>query len=97
PFSILFPYTTLFRSGGTAYNVGFVTSAPFDEVQISLTSLLSAVNILNVYSPFVDMRTAVDANGNPLCPQISLAPDFNATFINVPDRKSTRLNSSHVK
>src|SRR5690606_36796887 len=29
-------------------------------------------------------RTAVDANGNPLCPQISLAPDFNATFINVP-------------
>src|SRR5690606_2175183 len=74
----------LLGTGGTAYNVGFVTSAPFDEESISLTSLRSAVNILNVYSPFVDMRTAVDANGNPLCPQISLAPDFNATFINVP-------------
>lgn len=74
----------LLGTGGSAYNVGFVTTAPFDEIQISLGSVASVVNILDVYSPFVDKSTAVDGSGNPLCPQIRMNPDFNVTNINVP-------------
>lgn len=73
----------LLGTGGLPYNVGFVTSAPFDEIQISLGGLANAINILDVYSPFVDKSTAVDGSGNPLCPQISMDPDFNVTTINV--------------
>ncbi|WP_312090127.1 hypothetical protein [Chryseobacterium sp.] len=39
-------------------NVGFYTTKPFDEVQISTKSLASIINILDVYGAFIDTRSS---------------------------------------
>lgn len=45
--------------GTGTYNVGFTTTLPFDEVRITLRSLPSVNNIINVYGAFIDTRTSV--------------------------------------
>ena len=45
------------------YNVGFETTLPFDEIRITVGSLASVVNLVDVYSAFVDTRTS---NGEEL-------------------------------
>jgi len=69
---------TLFGGTSDFFNVGFVTKKPFDEVQISLGSLVSANLIdksIDVYGAFVDTRTA--AGGALLC--FNTNPDNNVT------------------
>src|SRR5690606_42098267 len=77
PRSTLFPYTTLFRSGGTQVQSGStVTSSP-GRTQSNHTSAVS--------EPNCNARDASAECGT------QYAPCREA------DRKSTRLNSSHVK
>ncbi len=65
--------------GPGIYNVGFVTSLPFDEVKISVGSLASVINVIRVYSAFVDTRGAND-DGFDCCPTI--APTLSASVVN---------------
>ena len=73
---------TLFGGTSDFFNVGFITKKPFDEVQISLGSLVSANLIdksIDVYGAFVDTRTA--AGGALLC--FNTNPDNNVTLKSV--------------
>lgn len=45
------------------YNIGFYATLPFDEIRISTGSLATAINLVRVYSAFVDTR---ESNGGPL-------------------------------
>lgn len=69
----------LFGSNTQYYNVGFRTTKPFDEIKISLGSLVGLNALQNkyiqVYGSFVDTRTA--AGGALLC--FNTNPDNNVT------------------
>ncbi|PWJ59530.1 hypothetical protein CLV98_102364 [Dyadobacter jejuensis] len=68
--------------GGTPndpYTIGFVAQKSFDEVRISINSLVSVLNSVRVYSAFIDTRNIVGAGFNCLNP----APDFNVTYPDV--------------
>ena len=55
----LLDLTLLFPIWGTGTkNVGFVTTKPFDEVQIETVSITSLINVLDVYGAFIDTRTS---------------------------------------
>lgn len=45
-------------TGAGIYNIGFQTTQPFDEVQLKVGSLASVINIIRVYSGYVDTRGA---------------------------------------
>ena len=45
------------------YNVGFETTMPFDEIRITAGSIVTAINLIRVYSAFVDTRAS---NGGSL-------------------------------
>ena len=49
-------------SGAGIYNVGFNTTLPFDEVEISVGSLASVINLIRVYGAFIDNRGATGAS-----------------------------------
>src|SRR3712207_7159993 len=76
PRSTLFPYTTLFRSGGNVYAAkrGRGEQASWDEVDPK--TLNGKAAIVAAYKKSMD--------------------DAIASLKAVPDRKSTRLNSSHA-
>lgn len=67
---------------GTPYNVGFYTTRPFNEIQISLNNLVGVngglTNTIRVYSVFVDSRFAT---GNSLLCS-STNPDFSVNYVN---------------
>jgi hypothetical protein len=52
--------------GPGKYNVGFQTSMTFDEISITIGSLVSAFNSIRVYGAFVDTRGGV-INGSTCC------------------------------
>ncbi len=67
---------------GTPYNVGFYTTNPFNEIQVSLNNLVGVnaglTNTIRVYSVFVDTRFAT---GNSLlCSNTN--PDFTVNYVN---------------
>jgi hypothetical protein len=65
--------------GGTTATIqpGFYTTKPFDEVQISIASLVSALTqFVDVYNVIIDTRPAV-FNGELACNLTN--PDFNVT------------------
>jgi hypothetical protein len=67
------------------YNIGFTTSLPFDEIQISATPLASVLPIIRVYGAFIDTRyvTGGGATGGTICVRPPLAkPDYLATLLN---------------
>src|SRR3546814_3224859 len=86
----LFPYTTLFRSPiitereGIANYVDLVEGLSMREVMDETTGISSRVVIDWKQQP----------RGNDLKPRITLR-DEKGNVISLPDRKSTRLNSSH--
>jgi hypothetical protein len=60
------------------YNVGFETTLPFDEVRITVGSLASVINLIDVYGAFVDTRNS--SGGDSLnCPNPPVALDDLAT------------------
>ncbi len=76
------------------YNVGFQTTLPFDEVRITVGSLASVINLIDVYGAFVDTRNS--SGGDSLnCPNPPVAMDDMVTtpedmpvIINVLDNDS---------
>lgn len=75
---------------GSLANVGFVTSKPFDEIQISVGSLANVANFIDVYGAFIDTRYSVNAGGL-VC---NLNPDFNVTAKNVPVSGNVSTNDN---
>src|SRR5690606_41943845 len=90
PGSTLFPYTTLFRSA---------QRAPLEELwrrydryrgRFVLAIVLSTINKIADVVPELLIGAAVDV-------VVRGGGSFVADVLGVEDRKSTRLNSSHVK
>src|SRR5690606_41759596 len=85
PTSTLFPYTTLFRSHGNAI----------------LKRVMGAIH--RYYRPALHYclarpkRTVIVAIGGSLLISAIVAPIVGSSLFPKADRKSTRLNSSHVK
>src|SRR5690606_39398172 len=79
------PYTTLFRSGGNAYLI---------QHMVAMLGKMYSFHIINNTEPSTICETAgillIDEAENHLHPR------WQKRFIST-DRKSTRLNSSHVK
>ncbi|MCC5942508.1 MAG: T9SS type A sorting domain-containing protein [Balneolaceae bacterium] len=71
----------LIGPGGGVFNVGFVTSQPYDEIVLRAGDLASA-NVLDgtidVYNAFVDYST-VDSDGDS-CPPIDITLDNNPCY-----------------
>src|SRR5690606_40186060 len=92
--SPLFPYTTLFRSK-TLREIGF-TEAPRPDVysvKEAVLPFLKFRNVLPVLGP--EMRSTGESMGIDADPDLAYyRAALGAGSI---DRKSTRLNSSHVK
>ncbi|HKO76770.1 MAG TPA: hypothetical protein VJU52_06110, partial [Flavobacterium sp.] len=64
---------TPFGSGSGIYNVGFQASKTFDEIRISVGSLASVINDINVYGAFVN--TASTSGGTLFCAVIDAVND----------------------
>ena len=78
-------------TGSNDFNIGFRTTLPYDEIQISVGSLASVINIIRVYGAFVDTRGANDANLD-CCPKT--APLLSAnTLSNTCPAVTVNLNS----
>ncbi|UFH53027.1 Ig-like domain-containing protein [Spirosoma sp. KNUC1025] len=76
-------FLQLFGTPSNFYNVGFVTTKPFDEIQLSVGSLVGALaQFVDVYGAFVDTRTS--SNGGSLVCNFVLNPDFNVTTKKIP-------------
>ncbi len=61
--------TNLFAPSSDVYNVGFISTLPYNEIQISVGSLASVLNIIRVYGAFVDVQTVTDTLFN-CCPTL---------------------------
>src|SRR5690606_41475372 len=86
PTSSLFPYTTLFRSLSLMFG-----RTTLGEVHVPVL----------MYSGDGDELLAIDMNADALARKLPQTPDYKLLagaghFVFI-DRKSTRLNSSHVK
>lgn len=78
-------------TGPGDFNIGFRTTLPYDEIQISVGSLASVINIIQVYGAFVDTRGANDGTLN-CCP--TTAPNLSAnTLSNTCPAVTVDLNS----
>src|SRR5690606_41769349 len=92
PRATLFPYTTLFRSTGTE------TSIRLEEKfrrYLQLAEMAKKTRMLFV-TVSEKRRQLAELTFEHLSSQIPVPKDFDIAFL-VEDRKSTRLNSSHVK
>jgi large repetitive protein len=73
--------TLIGTPGGSSYNLGFVTTSTFDEIRISVSSLL-AVGLLSdyvdVFGAFIDTRSTTSLAGLSC---LKTFPDINATFL----------------
>jgi len=63
--------------GSNAYAVGFTVSQPFDEVRLTVASLVGVLNNLEVYGAFTDLRST------ELCNDTDAVNDINNTFVDV--------------
>src|SRR5690606_40187646 len=89
PRSPLFPYTTLFRSGLARLALDQVLRVPVSRHEGLFSDLAVKAHLFDLAS----MRP----NEEVLLEQAEDQPVEAATRIDLADRKSTRLNSSHVK
>lgn len=79
----------IFGAGNNiTYNIGFKTTKPFDEMQISVGALAGVNQFVDVYSAFIDTRTAFGANLR--C--FKTNPDFAVTLKNIPVSGSVKTN-----
>jgi uncharacterized repeat protein (TIGR01451 family) len=56
----------IFGSGTGFHNVGFIATLPFDEIQITVGSLVGVINNLNVYGAFVNTKDSNDGGSGSL-------------------------------
>lgn len=82
----------LFGTTSNFANVGFITTQPFDEIQLTVAPLVG-VGVLNgnldVFGAFVDTRTST---GGGLACALNTNPDFAVTNKNVPATGSVKTN-----
>ncbi|GAB3802332.1 hypothetical protein GCM10028819_31380 [Spirosoma humi] len=90
--SLLDLSVTLFGSTSTVANVGFITTKPFDEIQLTVAPLVGLSVLggnLDVFGAFVDTRTST---GGGLACALTTNPDFAVTNKNVPATGSVKTN-----
>src|SRR5690606_42008814 len=95
PRSTLFPYTTLFRSL-LAVGIDVQRIAPLRQVALAEGRGRPVV----AEDAAVAVAVPVGARGTAQArqpAQVVRVPDLHAAVVALEDRKSTRLNSSHVK
>src|SRR5690606_41025292 len=92
PISPPFPYTTLFRSSRLAGNNHQRLRIDDDD---ELSTQRHAVPYRDIASPSSDSHLHASVNGGQ-CPFRQRDDGYTALSLRI-DRKSTRLNSSHVK
>jgi hypothetical protein len=86
---------SLFGATTDFFNVGFVTTQPFDEVKLSVSPLVGVAALsalggsLDVYGAFADTRTS---SGGGLVCALNTNPDFAVTNKNVPATGSVKTN-----
>lgn len=82
----------LFGATSDVANVGFITTKPFDEIQLTVAPLVN-LGVLNgsldVFGAFVDTRTST---GGGLVCALNTNPDFAVTNKNVPATGSVKTN-----
>ncbi|MCW2121135.1 hypothetical protein M2326_003465, partial [Flavobacterium sp. 7A] len=52
---------TVLGSGPGGYNIGFSTTLPFDEIKLTVNSIASVINSINVYGAFVNTSNSDDS------------------------------------
>src|SRR3712207_8945220 len=85
PRSTLFPYTTLFRSGGA-----IMSALPFLPM-VGITSQVMQQLMITLYLTQDSFGTAANVSGDN-----AIAVFVDKLYSTKIDRKSTRLNSSHA-
>src|SRR5699024_12867594 len=89
PVTILFPYTTLFRSKSVF--------SPSQEVkEEAVQNVLQTYLLPNSKDALKDRITQINIEGQVLQITINTYPAEADSLQKIQDRKSTRLNSSHV-
>lgn len=83
--------SNLIAPSSDVYNVGFISTLPYDEVQITVGSLVSVLNVIRVYGAFVDVQTVTDTLFN-CCPTLPPLLSDNELMNSCPD-ESVDLNS----
>jgi uncharacterized repeat protein (TIGR01451 family) len=64
------------------YNVGFSANLPFDEIRLTLNSVASVVNSINVYGAFVDTSDSDDGgSGSLACNSSSVSVTKDGTYV----------------
>src|SRR5690606_41847119 len=89
----LFPYTTLFRSKSTLDSINFYKK----EIDASKNKIQDiTANVESLTQELQSAKTEITQLKNSLKTTTFLGVTMNKGLFNI-DRKSTRLNSSHVK
>src|SRR3546814_7773749 len=95
----LFPYTTLFRSQASAAPANISAARPANSLTFELGEIvLSGTAVTDIgQAPELDdrARRAVEMKARPKTDPVETGISPSAEVLNQPDRKSTRLNSSH--
>ncbi|MEL1239665.1 DUF7507 domain-containing protein [Flavobacterium flavipallidum] len=63
------------------YNIGFKTTLPFDEIRLTLNSVASVINSINVYGAFVD--TSESDGGTLSCNSSSISVTKEDVYVDV--------------
>ncbi|GGA79665.1 hypothetical protein GCM10008015_20460 [Flavobacterium palustre] len=64
------------------YNVGFKTNLPFDEIKLTLNSVASVINSIDVYGAFVNTSESDDeGSGNLSCNSSSISVTKDGTYV----------------
>ncbi|RQO30169.1 hypothetical protein DBR32_11330 [Taibaiella sp. KBW10] len=92
--SNLLNLTVLLNLIGTdtnVYNAGFVTTMPFDEIKISMNTLVTALDqYIDVYGAFVDTRFIPAGTAGMACNMSN--PDINVGYLNTPISGNVKTN-----
>ncbi|WP_418264116.1 DUF7507 domain-containing protein [Flavobacterium faecale] len=77
---------TILGSGPGGYNVGLSASLPFDEIKLTVSSIASVINTINVYGAFVNTSNSDDGGSGSLqcnSSAITVAKDGNYVDTNL--------------
>src|SRR5699024_12410910 len=90
----LFPYTTLFRSQGTSnpFLIGLYLHVSYLFVRENLVHYQFLHSSYHQQSPLLASHSILEI----LLPSLLFASQINSCHLQELDRKSTRLNSTHV-
>src|SRR5699024_12847414 len=93
PLRPLFPYTTLFRSTLARQEVEQLITFP---VEVAMSNIMNVEEIRSVSRFGLSVVTVVFKESVPILDARQLINEQTQTVAGEIDRKSTRLNSSHV-